>query len=355
MEKVSYGIIGFGGIAENRIAKEGFGLDASRFQGHETAELLAATDINPARKQPAEALGLRWYETAEELLGDERLDAVFIATNNASHAEIAGAALARGKHCLIEKPMAHTLPAARELQAMAGKHNRSLGVDHMMTRNAFNRKARQLVEEGIIGEVNDITLHMEFLYGSTPEEAATWRCARPEEVGGPLGDVGCHCLYMGEFLLDDRITEIACTLTPRTLEIEVENGAYISFRTSRGLNGSARVAFNQPRGGLEGTLSNLGYEIYGSVGTMRSYGTLFQLSGADNEPVQLRLQVETSDGLKDIVPDEHPNIYQEQIGAHAESISEGNLLNGSDGIHNLELLFACYESARNGSPFIRID
>jgi len=258
MEKVTYGIIGFGGIAENRIAREGFGLDTSRFQGHESAQLVAATDINPSRQSAAEALGLTWYPSAEALLEDERLDAVFIATNNASHAGIAKQAILAGKHCLIEKPMAHTLEAARELRGLAREHGISLGVDHMMTKNSFNRKARELIAEGALGDVNDLVLHMEFYYGSTPEEAGTWRCSKPEEVGGPLGDVGCHCLYMGEFLLDDVITEIACTLSPRTLDINVENGAFIHFKTAGGLNGSARVAFNQPRGGLLGTLANLG-------------------------------------------------------------------------------------------------
>ena len=50
MGKVRYVIIGFGGIAENRITKEGFGLDKTRFNGLANAELIGAMDIDSKRK-----------------------------------------------------------------------------------------------------------------------------------------------------------------------------------------------------------------------------------------------------------------------------------------------------------------
>jgi len=81
---------------------------------------------------------------------------------------------------------------------------------------------------------------------------------------------------------------------------------------------------------------------------------MFQLSGAENEPVQLRLELETDSGLSRIVPESFPNIYQEQVAAHVRSIKENSYTDGSDAIHNLELLFACFESADNGAGFIRI-
>ncbi|MCD6331809.1 MAG: Gfo/Idh/MocA family oxidoreductase [Bacteroidales bacterium] len=354
MKKIRYGIVGFGGIAENRIAKEGFGLDVARFSGHPLAELVGATDINSSRRYSAEALGLKWYDSIDELLDDKQIDAIFIATNNSSHAAIAEKSINKGKHCLIEKPIAHTLSDARKLRDLAKRNNVSLAVDHMMMKNVFNTKAQELIQDGKIGAVNDISLHMEFLFGSTMEEAETWRCAKPEEIGGPLGDVGTHCLYMAEYLLIDKITEIACSLTPRTLDINVENGAFIQFKTSRGLTGSARVAFNQPRGGLIGTLSNLGYEVYGSNAVLRSFGTLFQLSGDDSDPVRLRLELDTGLVSDNIDPGERLNIYQLQIGSHAQSVLEKKFTDGSDAIHNLELLFACYRSAEKGSLFIKL-
>ncbi len=345
MGKVKYAIVGFGGIAENRIAKEGFGVDTNRFTGHAQAELVGVTDVNGARKAAAAELGLKWYDSTEAVLADPAVEAVFIATNNLSHAPLAEQAMRCGKHCLIEKPMATTMEDAGRLQRLACEHGLSLAVDHMMTENAYNQRARELVVQGSVGRVNDICLHMEFCYGSTPEEAAAWRCIDPLEVGGPIGDVGSHCLYMAEFLLDSTVESLACVYTPRTLDIAVENGALIQFRLHSGVRGTARVAFNQPRGGPESTLSNLGYEIYGARGILRGYATLFQLSGHPGEPVDVRLEVDHFDGVEPVGAGDVQNIYQAVIAKHAQSIRRRSPMDGADAIHNLELVLACHESA----------
>lgn len=352
MKKIGYGIIGFGGIAENRIAKEGFGLDRTRFDGHPEAELIGATDINPARKDAATALGLKWYASTKELLNDPHLQAVFIATNNLSHAPLAEQAIEAKKHCIVEKPFATTISHAQKVRDLAQKNGISITVDHMMTDSVYNIRARDIVKQGSIGEVNDICLHMEFLYGSTPEEAETWRCANPDELGGPIGDVASHCLYMAEFLLESRVDSLACVYTPKTLDINVENGAFIQFKLNNQIQGTVRVAFNQPRGGLASMLTNLGYEIYGTKGIIRGYGTLFQLSGHVGEPVDIRLEIDTSKRVEIVKIKEVKNIYQAVISKHARSIIDNKPLDASEAIHNLRLVLACHKSAKAGGKTI---
>ncbi len=354
---VRYGIIGFGGIAENRIAKEGFALDTKRFPNGDLPMILtAATDINPARREAAEGLGLKWFESTEELLASGDVDAVFIATSNSTHFAAAKAAMEAHKHVIIEKPIATDLEEARHLQQLARSEGLSLSVDHMMTRNAYNIRCRELIAGGRIGTVDHIVLHMEFLYGSTPGEAASWRCADPKELGGPIGDVGTHCLYMAEFLLDSPVSEIQCVYTPPTLNIAVENGAIIRFTLKNGITGTARVAFNQPAGGVVSTLSNLGYEVYGENGTLRNRGSLFQLSGHQDEIIkqELRLDSVSSAGPTDaeitsevIAVGNCENIYQAQIAHHARSIQEGRPLDGSPAVRSLQMVLACHESAGN--------
>jgi len=345
MRKVGYAIIGFGGIAENRIAGEGFGVDGSRFAGHPSAVLVGVTDANVMRREAASRLGLAWYDSVDAVLDDPAVEAVFVATNNRSHAPLAEKAIRAGRHCLVEKPISTTLEDARRLQELARERRISLAVDHMMTENAYNRRARELVATGAIGEANDISLHMEFQYGSTPDEAAAWRCADATEIGGPLGDVGSHCLYMAESLLGGTVKSLSCVYTPRTLKIAVENGAFVQFRLDNGVHGTLRVAFNQPRGGLGGTLTNLGYEIYGTKGVIRGYGTLFQLSGHPGEPVPIRLEVDRFTGTEVLRIDQVRNIYQAVVGRHADSILNDKPLDGGDALHNLELVLACYTSA----------
>jgi predicted dehydrogenase len=345
MRKIRYAIIGFGGIAESRIAKEGFGIDSDRFAGHPQAELMGVCDTNPVRKETARRLGLKWYNSVGEVLNDPQIEAVFIAANNRSHSPIAEEAIQAGRHCLVEKPIATTLEDARRLRQLCRQHRISLAVDHMMTENAYNQKAKDLIDQGAIGQANDIVLHMEFCYGSAPDEAASWRCADPQEIGGPIGDVGSHCLYMAEFLLSREITSLGCVYTPRTQDIAVENGAFVQFRMTDGTQGTVRVAFNQRRGCPTSTLTNLGYEVYGTEGIIRGYGTLFQLSGHAGEPVEVCVEVERPGFTERIRIDEVGNIYQAVIARHAQSILDDSPMDAADALHNLRLILGCHESA----------
>ncbi len=354
MEKIKYAMIGFGGIAENRIAKEGFACDKSRFSPLANAELVGATDMNQARKGAAEALGLKWYATSEELLADPEIQAVFVATNNRTHAEIARKVMAAGKHVIVEKPIAVTVEDAEDLNRIAAEKNLSLTVDHMMVNNVRNVKARDMVKAGELGTVNDSCFHMEFAFGYDPAEAATWRCSDRGEMGGPVGDVASHCMYVAEFVFGEPIVKVAAVYYPKLMNIKAEDGAYIKFTFASGMTGSARVAFSELRGGLVGTLSNLGYEIYGDKAVLRGFGTMFQISGYEDEPIPVRLEIDRGKEQENVAVGEIKNIYQELIVHHADSIISGKPLNGEDAAHNLRLCAAVHESAANNGKVIEI-
>ena len=354
MKKVKYAIIGFGGIAENRIAKEGFACDTARFESLEKAELVAATDVNPARQEAAEALGLKWYASTDAVLADPEIDAVFVATNNLTHAEIAEKAMRAGKHVIVEKPISTTIEDAKKLVEIAKETGRSLAVDHMMVHNSYNELAKEAIASGKLGTVNDSCFHMEFSYGSVPEEASTWRCSSVAELGGPIGDVASHCMYVAEFMFDSEIVSLACVYLPKIMDMKVEDGAYLKYTMANGMTGSAKVAFCEPRGGLGGTLTNLGYEIYGSDAALRGYATMFQLSGYDDEPVKIRLELDKFDSQELLKPAEIKNIYQQVVNHHAESIINGTPLLGGDAVHNLELCEAAHKSAQNNGAVIEV-
>ena len=200
MAKIKYVLVGFGGIAENRVAKEGYACDVKRFKPLKNAVLTGATDLNPARQKAAEALGLTWYPNLDAVLADKAVDAVYIATNNASHAKLAMAALKAGKHVIVEKPMSTSIADAKALNKVAKAKKLSLTVDHMMVNNAWNIAGKAAMKAGKLGKVNDCCFHMEFAYGYDPAEAATWRCNNVAEMGGPIGDVASHCFYVAEFM-----------------------------------------------------------------------------------------------------------------------------------------------------------
>lgn len=350
MRKLNYAIIGFGGIAANRIAAEGFAADSRRFEPLKKARLVGVTDLIPARKRVAEKMGLKWFDSVEEICRDVTIDGVFIATNNRSHYPLARKVMEAGKHVILEKPITTTVEDAQDLMRLAEKGSLSIEVDHMMQHNAYNIKAARIIRRGGLGDVQSIVLHMEFPYGFTAEEASTWRCSDPDEVGGPVGDVASHCLYMAEFLLNEKITSVQGVYTPAVLAIKVENGAFIKFKTEKGTPGAIRVSFSEPRGTLASTLLNLGYEVYGSKKTLRAYGTLFQLSGHGDEPIAQRLEVDDGRTVKNIRVKKVQNIYRTVIEHHAKSVEGGRRTSGEDALHNLQLVLNVHRSAKaNGT------
>ena len=354
MAKVRYVVIGFGGIAENRVAKEGYACDKGRFKPLKTAHLVGATDMNPARKSAAEALGLKWYPSLEEVLADKSVDGVYIASNNASHATLAIAALKAGKHVIVEKPIATSIADAKKMEALAKKKCLSLSVDHMMVHNAWNIAAAKMTQGGKLGKVNDSCFHMEFAYGYDPAEAATWRCSNVAEMGGPIGDVASHCFYVAEFVFGKKIKKVAASYYPKVMKIKAEDGAYIKFFFEDGTQGSVNAAFSEMRGGLAGTLTNLGYEIYGDKAALRGYGTMFQLSGYTDEPVRIRLELDDGRSVSEVKPAKIQNIYQAVIEEHARSVAAKKRLSAADAIHNLALCAAAHKSAQNGGRIISV-
>lgn len=354
MAKVKYAIIGFGGIAENRVAKEGFGCDKARFNGLKKAVLVAATDMNPARQAAAEALGLKWYKDADAIFADKSIDAVYIATNNASHAKLAIAALKAGKHVIVEKPAATSVADAKAMNKLAKEKNLSLTVDHMMVNNAWNIAGAKAVQGGKLGTVNDSCFHMEFAFGYDPAEAATWRCSKVEEMGGPIGDVASHCFYVAEFIFGKKITKLAAVYYPKIMKIKAEDGAYIKFFFEDGTQGSVNASFSELRGGLAGTITNLGYEIYGDKAILRNYGSMFQISGYEDEPVNQRSEIDTGKTVTALKPGKIQNIYQTLIEGHAASVQTGKPLDAEGAIHNLALCAAAHKSAQAGGKIVSV-
>jgi predicted dehydrogenase len=354
MAKVKYALVGFGGIAENRVAKEGYACDVKRFKPLKTAQLVGATDMNPARKAAAEALGLKWYGSLDEILADKSVDGVYIATNNASHAALALAALKAGKHVIVEKPMATSVADAKKMNALAKKKGLSLTVDHMMVNNPWTVAAAKAVKGGALGKVNDSCFHMEFAYGYDPAEAATWRCSKIEEMGGPIGDVASHCFYVAEYVFGKKIAKVAAVYYPKVMKIKAEDGAYIKFFFEDGTQGSVNAAFSEMRGGLAGTLTNLGYEVYGDKAALRGYGTMFQLSGYDDEPIRQRVEIDDGKKVAALKPAPIQNIYQTLIEGHAKSVIAKKPLTGDDAIHNLALCAAAHKSAQTGGKIVAV-
>jgi len=87
---------------------------------------------------------------------------------------------------------------------------------------------------------------------------------------------------------------------------------------------------------------------------LRGYGTLFQLSGHEGEPLKVRLELDKFDSQEKVAPAPIKNIYQAIIEEHAKSVASKRAINAKDGLHNLKLCEAAHESARSGGKTIEV-
>ena len=128
------------------------------------------------------------------------------------HAEIAIAALAAGKHVLVEKPLANTLAEA-EAMAEAARAAQEEGVQSMI---GFNYRrvpalalARELIAEGRLGTVRHVRAAYLQDWLVDPESPMTWRLNKDTAGSGALGDIASHAIDQVLFLLGEPVTEVS--------------------------------------------------------------------------------------------------------------------------------------------------
>src|SRR5207249_2644530 len=117
------------------------------------AELVAVCDPDAAALERAGRLapGARRYGSLDEVLGDREVQAVVLATPAVAHAAQAMAALAAGKHVLVEKPLALNPDDAAALAQLARGSRTLLMVGHLMLYHPAYERLRQLVRNGELG------------------------------------------------------------------------------------------------------------------------------------------------------------------------------------------------------------
>jgi predicted dehydrogenase len=115
----------------------------------------AVADLRPERLAAIQRRcdGARLTTDASEVVNDPDIEAVTITTPVSTHAELALAALEAGKHVLVAKPLAASADEARELIAAARRAGRLLMVDHTFVYTGAVRRIRELLNEGVLGEL----------------------------------------------------------------------------------------------------------------------------------------------------------------------------------------------------------
>ncbi len=154
MKQISIGVIGAGWWATFA--------HLPAVLSHPAAKLVAIQTLNgeQAEKIARDFGGVRAFTEVEALLAHQPLDAVIVASTPNVHFTQAQAALERGLHVLVEKPMTFTVAQARELVELAAQKNVQLLISCPWHFTRHGIEARRLIQSGVLGEINMISVLM---------------------------------------------------------------------------------------------------------------------------------------------------------------------------------------------------
>jgi len=221
MHKV--GVIGYGGMA---------GWHVDRINEIDGLEMAGIWDTNPAQLERGVGKGLHTYASEAELLADESINLVVVATPNDSHRDIAIAAMNAGKNVVVEKPvtlnsedLAAMIKASEDTGMFFTVHqNRRWDEDFLMV--------KQIIEENNLGEIFSVESRVHGSRGIPGD----WR-QLPEHGGGMVLDWGVH-MFDQIFLMFPgvKLTSVYATTTAVTNTL-VDDG----FRTVLTFENGVRV------------------------------------------------------------------------------------------------------------------
>ncbi|MGW1716161.1 Gfo/Idh/MocA family protein [Streptomyces sp. NPDC002156] len=146
------------------------------------------------------------------LIERDDVDVVDICTPGDSHAEIALAALAAGKHVLCEKPLANSVEEAEAMVAaaeQAEQRGQLAMVGFNYRRLPATALARSMVAEGRLGSLRHVRVTYLQDWLVDPQFPLTWRLRKEAAGSGALGDLGAHIVDLAQYLAGEELTGVS--------------------------------------------------------------------------------------------------------------------------------------------------
>ena len=323
---VRFGIAGFGLHAVRRLMP-GFALAKSC-----VVTALSRRDQEKARAAAAEYKIPHIFRTTEELSRSPEVDAVLVTTPNSCHLADVLAAVSAGKPVLCEKPMGMDAPECRKMIEAANKAGVELGVAQVFRFEESTAYFRERIKHGEVGRL--LFARAEFSYPGRGH-ARTWINDRSIAGGGPIADVGVHCIDALRYILDDEPERVGAIASTDADSGDVESAAILSLEFKR--SGLATVLVST-RGQYRTQL-----EFIGENGFIRADDAL---------NVERPIKIETwRDGKlagEEMVSNHLA--YARQVDAFAAAVEKRETfpVSGAEGLSNQLALDAAYRSISSG-------
>ena len=216
------GIIGYGGMG---------GWHVNKLQTMENPEIAGIWDIRECQREKARGKGIHVYESLEDLLSDETVDLVLIATPIDVHKPLAIAAMEAGKNVVCEKPV--TLNSA-DLQEMVDASVRTGKVFTVHQNRRWDKDflvVKKIIEEGTLGPIFRIESRVQGAHGIPGD----WR-GLPEHGGGMILDWGVHLLDQALLLYPEAKIETVYATVSHVTNTLVDDGFYADLLFDNGIH-----------------------------------------------------------------------------------------------------------------------
>jgi len=325
---IRYGILGFGLHAVRRL------MPAFSEAKHCTVTGFWRRDQSKVQEvlEQYHQFPLHSYDSPEALCSSSDVDAIFVTSPDALHLLHTLTALKHRKPVLCEKPMAMNAAESERMLEAAERAHVPLGVAQNFRFEASVNRMRDIITAGTIGK--PLLARSEFHY-YTRQHARTWLTDPSLACGGPVGDVGVHCIDALRYILQDEVSAVFA----RAL-YDKDSGAVEFAATSL-------LEFRN------GTIADV------TVSTRAEYRTPLWITGSgglvgaeDALTVDHALALHTRPIGAEISTEQISNYttYQDQVDAFALHIESGVpfVAPGIEGLRNQRVLDATYRSIKSG-------
>jgi predicted dehydrogenase len=232
------------------------------------------------RPEHTREFAARWgvpgaYDSLDDMLAAEPLDALVILSPNVHHFPYAMAAIERGLHVLCEKPLALSSTQARQMAEAAERAGVVTMVPFTYRFMPVNRYLKELVDEGYIGRPYHLNLRYYTGYGRSGDYS--WRFDLDQAGSGVTGDLGSHWAYLARWFYGEiaAVTAVFSHAVPRAARPDgvtftaAEDSAMILLEFENGATGSLHVSSLAHEPGPFGQRHAM--ELHGSGGTLHAF------------------------------------------------------------------------------------
>lgn len=344
MNSVRIGVVGAGGM----------GLGHCRFVSERVPEtvLTAVCDRHEDRARSAgEQFGVPFFTSAEKMFQSGQVDAVIIATPHYDHVPIAIEAFQHGLHVLVEKPLCVAVSEADRVLEAWRQSGKKFAIMYQQRVRPENRVARQLITEGLVGEVRRTLLMSCWYRTQAYYDSGGWRATWMGEGGGVLINQAPH--YIDLLLwLGGMPSRVEGHTRTQLHAIETEDEAFAFLEYPNSAHGYLYATTNEEPG------QNL-IEICGDRGKIRLHNGQLEAWRLEHS---IREFTYSASGMWDGIPAQRIEIElppPAEIGdqpaliqnfARAILYEEPLVAPGEQGIQTVELINALILSSKRNQP-----